>query len=225
MQPAQSTVGLMDTAIGKKTALALSGLVLFGFVIVHMLGNLQVFLGPEVFNNYAATLKAMPAVVWGARCVLLLAVIVHVTMMIQLYSASSNARGVGYRRETSRASTYASATMHYTGPLLLLYILFHLAHFTAPGLSLGDAAFSHTDVYSNFVSSFSVPWVVALYCTANLFLGVHLFHGAWSLLQTLGLSHPRYNRRRNLIAQAVAVFVTLGNVVMPLAVLAGVIAP
>jgi succinate dehydrogenase / fumarate reductase cytochrome b subunit len=216
-------VTLLDTTIGKKAALAVSGLVLFGFVLQHMLGNLQVFLGPEVFNAYAATLKSMPALVWGARGVLLVSLLVHIVMMIQLYDRSTKARGQAYLRTEHRKTSYASATMRFTGPMLALYIVFHILHFTAPGLSLGDAAFDATNVYANFVCSFSVPWVTLVYCAANLLLGLHLYHGAWSLMQTLGLDHPRYRRARNGIAQGIAVTITLGNVMMPIAVLMGAI--
>jgi succinate dehydrogenase / fumarate reductase cytochrome b subunit len=163
----------------------------------------------------------MPALVWGARSVLIASLIIHVAMMVQLYQRSIQARGQAYARTTHRKTSYASATMQFTGPMLFLYIVFHIAHFTAPGLSLGEAEFSHTDVYTNFVSSFSVPWVTLVYCAANLLLGLHLYHGAWSLMQTLGLDHPRYRRARNGIAQAVAVVITAGNVAMPIAVLMG----
>jgi succinate dehydrogenase / fumarate reductase cytochrome b subunit len=219
----QKALGALDTTIGKKAALAVSGLVLFGFVLQHMAGNLQVFLGPEVFNDYAATLKSMPALVWSARSVLVLALVVHVLMMIQLYARSTAARPEGYRRTQHRKTSYASATMQWTGPMLLLYIVFHIAHFTAPGLSLGETDFSHTDVYANVVSSFSVPWVTIVYCAANLLLGLHLYHGAWSLLQTLGLEHPRYDRARDQVARGLALVITVGNVALPICVLLGVV--
>lgn len=219
----EKAVTVLDTTLGKKAALALSGLVLFGFVFFHMLGNLQVFLGPEVFNAYGAMLKGTPAILWPTRVVLLLSVVVHVTMMVLLYSRSSAARRVGYRKTKHRKTSYASATMHWTGPALLCYILFHIAHFTAPGLTLGSAEFSHTDIYTNFITSFQVPWVTALYCAANLMLAAHLYHGSWSLMQSMGLQHPRYDRARNLIARSVAGVITVGNVSMPLCVLFGVI--
>lgn len=219
----QKAVVLFDTAIGKKAALAVSGLVLFGFVLAHMAGNLQVFLGPDVFNAYAANLKGNPPLLWGVRILLLVAVVVHVAMMVQLYTRTVGARVEGYRKQKLKVTSYSSATMHFTGPMLLLYIVFHILHFTAPGLSLGGSEFSHTDVYTNFVSSFSVPWVTAVYVAANLFLGLHLYHGAWSLLQTLGMSHPRYNHRRNLIAQILALTITAGNVAMPICALLGIL--
>ena len=214
---------LIDTTVGKKALLAVSGAVLFGFVIQHMLGNLQVFLGPDVFNHYAESIKSMPALVWGARLVLLAALITHVVLVVQLYSRSLAARPVAYRVKKSIASDYAAATMKYSGPALLLYILFHLAHFTFPGLALGDYTHSKLDVYGNFVSAFQIWWVTLLYVSANLLLGMHLFHGAFSLLQSLGLNHPRYNERARQGARAFAYLVTAGNVVMPLSVLFGII--
>jgi succinate dehydrogenase / fumarate reductase, cytochrome b subunit len=219
----QKALTLFSTTIGKKAALAVSGLILFGFVLQHMIGNLQVFLGPEVFNHYCETLKSMPALVWAERIVMSTAVIVHVVMMFQLYDRSYAARPVAYRKVKSTAATYASATMKYTGPMLFLYIVFHILHLTAPGLSLGDYEHNPNDVYANFVNGFQVPWVVLVYVVANLFLGIHLFHGAWSLFRTLGFDNPRYNLTRKRIAQGLAILITTGNVVMPLAVFFGLI--
>lgn len=223
MQRVQKNLGLFDTTIGKKAALAASGAILFGFVIAHMAGNLQVYLGPEVFNHYADSLKAMPALVWAERIVVGASVIVHVAMMVALYDRTLKARPVGYQKSKSVATTYASATMKYTGPLLLLYIFYHIAHFTFPGVSMGDYEHSATDVYANFVAGFSVPWVAAIYIAANLMLGMHLFHGASSLFQTLGLNHPRYNELRTRVATALALVVTVGNVSFPISVLVGII--
>jgi succinate dehydrogenase / fumarate reductase cytochrome b subunit len=215
----QKTLTLGDTTIGKKALLAVSGVILFGFVIQHMLGNLQVFLGPDVYNHYAESVKSSAALVWSVRSVLLLALITHVVLVVQLYTRSLAARPIGYRVKKNIATTYAGATMKYSGPALLLYILFHLAHFTFPGLSLGGHEFSPIDPYGNFVAGFQLWWVTLLYVTANLLLGMHLYHGGYSLLQSLGLNHPRYNKRARLGARGFAFLVTTGNVVMPLAVL------
>lgn len=219
----QDTITTFSTTVGKKAALAVSGLVLFGFTVGHMLGNLQIYLGPEKFNAYAAGIKGVPALLWGTRTVLLISVTVHIALAFDLYSRSSAARSIGYRLKQNPATTYAALTMKYSGPILLLYIIFHLAHFTAPGLSLGAAPFSHTDAYTNFVSSFKVPWVTGVYVLANVFLGLHLYHGSWSLFQSLGLSHPRYNPLRKRLAGGLALVVTTGNVIMPLSVLAGLV--
>jgi len=219
----QKALTFTDTSVGKKALLAVSGAVLFGFVIQHMLGNLQVFLGPEVFNHYAESIKSNGALVWSVRSVLLLALVTHVVLVVQLYTRSLSARPVAYRVKKNIATSYAAATMKYSGPALLLYILFHLAHFTAPGLSLGGHEFNPVDPYGNFVSSFQVPWVTLLYVVANLLLGMHLYHGAYSLLQSLGLNHPRYNSKARHGARAFAFLVTAGNVIMPLSVLFGLI--
>jgi len=216
-------LSLGDTSIGKKALLAVSGVILFGFVIIHMLGNLQVFLGPDVFNAYGEAAKSNAVVLWGARSVLLVALVTHLVLVVQLYSRSLRARPVGYQVKKNIATSYAGATMKYSGPALLLYILFHLAHFTYPGLGLGVYEHSTLDIYGNFVSAFQIPWVVALYVSANLLLGMHLFHGAFSLLQSLGLNHPRYNQRARSGARAFALLVTTGNVAMPLSVFFGLI--
>jgi len=219
----QKALTLGDTTIGKKAVLAVSGVVLFGFVVVHMLGNLQVFLGPDVFNAYAESLKSNAAVLWGARSVLVVAFVTHVVLVVRLYKKTLRARPVPYRVKKNIATSYAAATMKYSGPALLLYVLFHLAHFTYPGIALGDYPHSALDVYGNFVNAFQVPWVALLYVTANLLLGMHLFHGGYSLLQSLGLNHPRYNNRARAFARAFAFLVTAGNVSMPLAVLLGLV--
>jgi succinate dehydrogenase / fumarate reductase cytochrome b subunit len=219
----QDTITTFSTTIGKKAALAVTGMVLFGFTVGHMLGNLQVFLGPEVFNGYAESIKSKPPLLWGIRTLLLASVIGHIALAIDLYSRSSAARVVGYRMKRNTVTSYAAVTMKYSGPILLLYIVFHLAHFTAPGLALGAAPFSPTDAYTNFVSSFKVPWVAGVYVLANLFLGLHLYHGSWSLFQSLGVSHPRYNPARQRIAIALALTVTTGNVILPLSVLTGIV--
>lgn len=217
------TLTLLDTTIGKKAVMALTGLVLYGFVIVHMLGNLQVFLGPAQLNKYAETLKGTPPVLWGVRGVLLASVALHVWSAVSLIGGTSEARKVDYKIRKYGATNGAALSMRYGGFALLAFILFHLAHFTAPGLGLGIYKHSHTDVYANVVSSFSTWWVVAIYLVAQVFLGLHLYHGSWSLLQTLGLSHPRYNRVRNLLPQALGIGVAGGNILIALSVFAGVV--
>lgn len=213
-----------DTTITKKAALAVSGAILFGWLLAHMAGNLTAFLGPEVYNGYALALKNNPPLLWGQRVVVAVSLVVHVAMMVVLYERSIKARPVAYQVKRSVAVRYASATMRFTGPMLLLYIAFHIAHFTAPGLSLGDYAFSPTDVYSNFVNGFRIPWVTLLYVAANLVLGLHLYHGAWSMFQSLGLNHPRYNALRKKLAVSLSLLITFGNVSMPIAVMLGIIA-
>ncbi|NUP09904.1 MAG: succinate dehydrogenase cytochrome b subunit [Polyangiaceae bacterium] len=219
----QKTLSLYDTTIGKKAIVAVTGLILYGFVIQHMVGNLQVFLGPEKFNGYAAALKSIPALVWSVRLILLVSVVLHVVATLSLVSQSAAAREVGYRARNYKTTSYAALTMKYGGPALALFILYHLAHFTFPGVPMGHYEHSHTDVYSNFIHGFSVPWVTAIYIAAQVFLGLHLYHGSWSLFQTLGISHPRFENVKRILPQALGIGVAAGNIIMPLAVLAGVI--
>jgi succinate dehydrogenase / fumarate reductase cytochrome b subunit len=214
-----AALGITDTAIGKKLAMALSGLVLLGFLVVHMVGNLRVFVSSQSLNEYAAFLRATPSLLWTTRLLLLGAVGLHVWSAWQLWRANRKARPVPYARTHLIATTYAARTMVVTGPLVALYLLYHLAHLTL-GFTRGlGYAHAPADVYANVVASFRL-WPVALcYTLANLGLGVHLYHGAWSLLQTLGLRHPRYHELLRSLAVAFALAVVTGFVAVPLGVL------
>lgn len=216
-------LALYQTTIGKKAVMAVTGVVLYGFVIAHMLGNLQVYLGPEVFNEYAATLKANAPLLWGARFTLLVCVVAHIVAATQLVVRTSSARPVGYKR-TKRLSTGVSAlTMKYGGAFLFFFILFHLAHFTYPGIAMSKAYLHDPiDPYSNFVNAFKIPWVSGIYVVAQLFLGLHLFHGSWSLFQSLGFD-PRHDDKRRFLAQTLGIMVAAGNLSFPIAVLAKVV--
>ena len=200
--------------------MAVTGLILVGFVVGHMLGNLQVYLGAEAMNHYAELLRELlhGAGLWVARAVLLLAVALHIWAATSLTLDSRRARPQGYRVETHRTSTYASRTMMWSGPLLALFIGYHLAHLT---FGTVHPEFVEGDVYHNFISGFSRWPVSLLYVAAMLALGLHLYHGTWSFLQTLGLSHPRWNPLRRAVAVSLTTVVVLGNISFPLAVLAG----
>ncbi len=220
----QNVAGLLDTTIGKKALMALTGLVLLGFIVGHMLGNLQIYLGSEALNGYAHKLQSMGPLLWAVRFIIASSMIVHVWMVIVLYARSQAARPIGYRCQQSIASNYASRTMWLTGVLLLLFALYHLAHFTYPGVPMGDYQHdSHGQVYRNVIQGFQIPWVVAVYCAAQLALGFHLFHGGFSLVQTLGCETARFRQWAKTMARALACFVVLGNVSIPVAVLAGMV--
>ena len=213
-----ATVAIYGTHIGKKMAMALSGGLLFGFLCVHMLGNLQLFVGPEKLNEYSATLHGMPALLWLARLGLLGAALVHLGSAYSLWLANRRARPIPYARVERVAATYAARTMIVTGPLVLFYVVYHLAHFTF-GFTRG-LGYTHdaANVYANMVASFRL-WPVALaYGVANVGLGVHLYHGAWSLLQTLGVSHPRYDGWLRSLAVAVGLVVMTGFLAVPIGV-------
>lgn len=212
----------LDSTIGKKVVMAVTGIVLFGFVVGHMLGNLQVYLGPEAINQYGESLRAIlhGAGLWLARGGLLVAVGLHIWSAIALAGKNRSARPVRYKMWQPRASSYASRTMYWSGPLLALFIVYHLLHMTT-GTVHPD--FHPGDVYRNFVVGFSQPAVSAFYIVAMIALGLHLYHGVWSLLHTLGLAHPRWNPLRHSIATFFAAAIVIGNISFPVAVLAGVI--
>lgn len=219
----QTTWTLYDTAIGKKAVIAITGTVLFVYVIGHMLGNLQIYLGPEAINAYSAWLHGMPALLWSARVVLLVSFVLHIVASMQLAVAARKARPTPYRLWRRTRTDIAALTMKYSGPLLGLFIIYHVAHLTWPGIPMGEYEFVHHDVYSNVVNGFSRPWVSGVYITAQVFLGLHLYHGGWSLVQSLGFSHPRFDETRRRVLQAIAIVVVVGNISVPTAVLAGLV--
>jgi succinate dehydrogenase / fumarate reductase cytochrome b subunit len=211
---------LLSSTIGRKAVMAATGLLLYGFVVGHMLGNLQVFLGPEAINAYAEFLQHFlhGQGVWIARATLLLALLLHVWAAVSLALQNASARPTGYREWQARESTYASRTMVWSGPLLLVFVVYHLAHFT-----VGNAHpdFVRGDVFRNLVVGFQNPFASAFYILAMLALGLHMYHGFWSMLQSLGLSHPRWNRVRRGLSLLLAGAVIAGNISIPLAVLTG----
>ena len=212
----------LDSSIGKKAVMAATGIVLFGFVVVHMIGNLQVYLGPLAMNEYALSLRELlhGAGIWIARVVLLACVAVHIWAAVSLTIENRKARPQGYRRRRWQESTYASRTMVWSGPILALFVVYHLLHLTTGTV---HPNFVEGDVYHNFVAGFRVLPVSAFYMAAMLALGLHLHHGVWSMLQTLGLSHPRWNPLRQAFAGGITAVVVIGNLSFPIAVLLGVL--
>lgn len=210
----QRALTLHQTTIGKKVLMAVSGFILVGFTVGHLLGNLQLYLGPEAINDYAAMLHSMPALVWGTRLVLLFAVAVHIASAFSLWTRNRAARGSRYKQRKDQATDYAARTMYWSGPILLLYIVYHLLHFTILPAHPGD-------VYRNVVEGFQNPIIAGVYIVGNLALGLHIFHGVYSAFQTLGVNHPRYNNYRRDLAIALCAALTIGNLSFPIAVLAG----
>lgn len=221
---ARATSALAST-IGLKAVMAVTGVALFGFVIGHMLGNLQVYLprgadGVWPLDAYGEFLRELGhgGGIWIARAGLLAALVLHVGAAWALTRRSRAARPVAYRQWKAKQSTYASRTMRVSGPLILLFVVYHLMH-----LTWGNA---HPDfrvggVHHNVTTGLAVPLAAGVYVVAMIGLGVHLYHGIWSLLQTLGLSHPRYESLRRGAAGAFAALVVVGNVSIPIAALAG----
>jgi succinate dehydrogenase / fumarate reductase cytochrome b subunit len=220
--------GLWNSSVGKKILMAVSGLVLYGFVVVHMLGNLKVYQGRESFNHYAEGLRTLGApflghgqLLWIARIVLLAALLVHLVAVFQLTRQSKAARKHSYKKFDGLEFSYASRTMLWGGLLLLGYIVYHLLHLT---LGTVHPNFIPGDAYNNFVVGFQqVPASIA-YIVAMIPLALHMYHGFWSMLQTLGANNPKYNKLRRPVAITLALLVALLNISFPVAVLLGIVA-
>jgi len=213
-----------QTTVGKKAIMAVTGFILFGFICGHLLGNLQIFLPPEKINHYSATLKSLPALLWGARITLLLAVGLHVWSSFQLWLLQREARPINYVKKANLNSTYASRTMLWSGPIILAFLIFHLLHFTFGTVHPGGP-FDEHNVYNNVVTGFQV-WPVSLfYIIAMIMLCYHLYHGLWSMFQSLGFSHPVYTPWLQRFAKLFAILIAAGNISIPVAVLAGFTKP
>ena len=208
------------TTVGKKFVMAVTGIVLLGFVFVHMLGNLQLFAGPAKLNAYAAFLHGNPKLLWTFRIVILASVLWHVLIAIQLTLRNWANRPQKYKVVKYREADVSSRTMIYGGIFLVAFVAYHLAQLTFGWVG---PTFDAKNVYGNVVAGFQVWWISLFYIVGMVFLGLHLYHGAWSLFQTLGLNHPLYNPLRRWLATGFAVVVAGANILMPLAVLAGVV--
>jgi succinate dehydrogenase / fumarate reductase, cytochrome b subunit len=208
-----------STTIGKKAVMAVTGVLLFGFLIAHMAGNLQFFAGPEKLNAYAEKLRELGPLLWLMRIGLLIAAILHITASIQLARLKNTARPVSYAKKQSVGSSYASRTMYWSGPIVLAFLIYHLMHLT---FGVGGLPYQDLRPYENTIAGFSHPVVTISYVVAMVLLGMHLYHGLWSLFQSLGFSHPRYTPRLKLFAKAFTIVIVLGFISVPLAILAGV---
>ncbi len=218
---------LLRSTLGKKAVMAVTGLLLFGFVLVHMAGNLKLYLGAEAMNHYGEWLRTVGypmlphgGALWIARAVLLAAVGLHIWAATVLTLQSRAARPVAYERRETAVATYASRTMRWGGVIVLAFIVWHLLDLTVGTV---NPAFVPGKPYENLVASFSNPLVAGFYALANVLLGLHLYHGLWSFFQTLGWNHPAWNGARRSFATLFALLVTLGNVSFPLAVVLGVV--
>ncbi len=213
-----------QTTVGKKAIMAVTGFMLFGFICGHLLGNLQIYLPTEHINHYAATLKSLPALLWGARITLLIAVGLHIWSSFQLWLLQRDARPISYVKKANLNSTYASRTMLWSGPIILAFLIFHLLHFTFGTVHPGGP-FDEHNVYNNVVTGFQVWPVSVFYIIAMIMLCFHLYHGLWSMFQSLGFSHPVYTPWLQRFAKLFAILIAAGNISIPIAVLAGFIKP
>jgi len=231
-----ATRGLFRTTVGKKAVMAATGIILFGFVAGHLAGNLKLYQGRyaegphagewkidvygEALRELGAPVLGRGQALWLVRLVLLAAVGLHGWSAWSLTRQSWDARPIKYEKSAVVQSTYAARTMRWGGVILALFVAYHLADLT---WGWTNPEFVHGRVHDNLVASFRRLPVAGLYAVANLALGLHLFHGVWSLFQSLGWSHARLDPWRRRLAAAFAVLVTVGNVSFPVAVLAGVV--
>ncbi|HXS95138.1 MAG TPA: succinate dehydrogenase cytochrome b subunit [Candidatus Limnocylindrales bacterium] len=229
ISPVRRAVRFYDAPIGKKVMMAVTGIILFGYVLGHMLGNLQIFSSnPQQINNYAAFLHSPANVgpLWAIRLILLAAVILHITAAVQLWAMNNAARPIGYVKKTDVPSAYAARTMRWSGVIVGAFIIFHVLHLTSgaiPGLDTKDVGGNPNmpDVRTNVITGFSHPLVAAFYILAMVLLCMHLYHGLYSLFQSLGLAHPRYTPKIKAGAAVFAILVCIGFISVPVAVLAG----
>lgn len=226
----------LDSSVGAKVTVALTGLGLVAFAVVHMVGNLKVFQGQQAINHYAYFLKHdLGVLIWVARAGLLAVFVLHVVLAVRLKLRSARARPVGYAHYTTARATPASRTMLWSGAVVGLFVLFHLAHFTFCWLTTTEVngrAVSYLqltdpkeplyqDVYSMVVRGFTTTWLALLYIVAQLVLFLHLVHGVQSSFQTLGLKNNRFRRAVWWLGFGVAAVILVGNVGIVAGVWAG----
>jgi succinate dehydrogenase cytochrome b subunit len=207
---------------GKKVVMAVTGCILFLFIIGHLLGNLLVFAGPARYNAYAAFLHFDDTLLWLVRSVMIVAVVLHITATVQLALRNKKARPVGYSRKEAINSSFASRTMYWSGPIVLAFVIFHLLEFTAGYIHPGSQ-FIRGEVYHNVIAGFQVWWVSAWYIFSLTLLGVHLRHGIWSMFQSIGYNHPKHTPCLKKAALVIATLIVLGYISIPISVLTGLV--
>jgi len=209
-----------QSTVGKKIVMSVTGLIMVGFVLLHMIGNLQIFESAARLNAYSHFLHhTINELLWLLRIVLLVSVVLHIVAAVQLTRIDRAARPVGYRKRDRQAATIASRTMLYGGIAIALFVIFHLLHLTTG--TIQPVPYAPGDVYANVVGGFRLWWVTLIYVLAMIALGLHIFHGAWSSIRTLGLSRPKAEPMRRPVATLLAVVLWAGFSIVPLAVFFG----
>lgn len=229
MQPMSRAIRFYAAPLGKKAVMAATGVVLFAYVLGHLLGNLQIYASdPDRINRYAAFLHSPgnAGPLWIIRAFLMACVVLHITASVQLWLQNRAARPEGYRKKDDVPASYAARTMIWSGPIVGAFIVFHVMHLTAGAvLPLQDVSGDPTtpNVRANVIAGFQHPAVSAFYILAMGLLCLHLFHGLWSMFQSVGVSHPRYTPLLKKLAAVLAFVVLLGNISIPIAVMAGLL--
>lgn len=221
-------VALWHSVIGKKVVMAVTGAVLILFVLAHMAGNLKIFAGPEEINAYSRFLREVGwpefgygQLLWIVRSVLLICAVLHITAATQLTLMNRQARPVGYGEKKNVETTWGALTMRWGGVLLAVFIVFHLFHFTGGMVGFQPGQFEHLMVYQNVVAGFQVLPIALFYILAMAFLGLHLDHGIWSMLQTLGWVTVQNTHALRMTSRIIAIIIFVGFVSVPVSVLAG----
>lgn len=213
---------LFGSTVGQKIVVAVTGLILLVFVFGHMVGNLKIFEGPELFDGYARFLREAGSplvphggVLWAVRLILLIALALHVVCIVRLSTASRRARDVAYHHLEDLSFTFASRFMLWGGVILLGFVVYHLMHLT---LGVVHPAFVEGAVFRNVVTAFQIPWVPVVYLVALVALSVHVYHGLWSTTQTLAVRSPFVRRWRRPVSAILAAGLLVGYVLVPAAV-------
>ena len=219
---------LWHTSIGKKIAMAVTGVILVVFLISHMISNVTVLIDPQHLDDYAEWLRTFGPLLWILRIGLLAAAVIHIVAAWQLTAMARRARPTSYQRHDKLVATYAARTMRWGGVLILIFLVYHLLHFTT---GMIDPRFTvHPDFRSgevgrNVIVGFQSTPVAIFYIVSMVALGLHFWHGIWSVFQTLGLNHPAWNRSRRVVTILLAVSVAGGLLLIPLAALLGLLVP
>lgn len=220
-------LGFLKSSLGKKYVMAVTGIFLFGFVVAHMIGNLQIFLGPKVLNDYARHLAELPGLLWPARIFLLTTLVVHIGVATQLTLENRKARPQAYAAKDYVKASYASRTMMMSGIIVFLFIVYHLLHFTFgvtnPELFHLPAEGGYYDVYRMVVLSYQNPWISGAYILAMIPLCLHLSHGLSSLFQSLGLNNAQRQPFFTGFARLSALAIFIGNSSIPAAAFLGIL--
>jgi succinate dehydrogenase / fumarate reductase cytochrome b subunit len=212
-----------NSSLGKKFLMALTGVILFGFIIGHLAGNLQIFIpdGGKSIDAYGKFLQESKALLWTMRIGLLAAVSLHIACAIALTAQNKAARPEPYRFKDYREAGYAARTMMISGPLIALFVIYHLGHFTT--FTFAPESFVHLKVHDNMIAGFRVWWASLAYVVAMILLGTHLYHGGWSMFQSMGVNHPKWTPILKKGSAIAAVLITLGYISIPLAIWAGIV--
>ncbi|MCB1189873.1 MAG: succinate dehydrogenase cytochrome b subunit [Leptospiraceae bacterium] len=220
------TAGYLQSSVGKKLIMAISGIILIGFILGHLIGNLQVFSGPEKFNNYAKFLQSLGGLLWVARIFLLGTLLAHIISAVALTKENKAARPIGYQNENTNVASWSSRTMVISGMVIAAFVIYHLLHFT---IVVADPELiplkDNHDIFSMVVIGFQKPIVAASYIVAVGLLCFHLNHAIFSVFQTLGINSSSMDKKIKLFSTALSTLIFLGYASIPVSILLNIVKP